>query len=91
MPGAAALACRAARGSRQRSDHVRQVALQGVEAALSGLDLRDLVDDVLLLVFVVVRVSANPSTSLLQPRWAMSFLRGPMTLAEIRRARGVGG
>lgn len=34
---------------------------------------------------------ANPSTSLLQPRWAMSFLRGPMTLAEIRRARGAGG
>lgn len=24
----------------------------------------------------------------MQPRWAMSFLRGPMTGSEVRRARG---
>jgi hypothetical protein len=28
-------------------------------------------------------------TILLQPRWAMSFLRGPMTRNEIRRARAL--
>jgi hypothetical protein len=27
-------------------------------------------------------------SALLQPRWAMSFMRGPMTRGEIRRARG---
>ena len=37
--------------------------------------------------FVVRNVHAEPSTVLLQPRWAMSFLRGPMTASEIRRAR----
>jgi hypothetical protein len=38
--------------------------------------------------FVMRNVHAERSTVLLQPRWAMSFLRGPMTGAEIRRARG---
>jgi hypothetical protein len=33
-------------------------------------------------------VHAKQSTALMQPRWAMSFLRGPMTGIEVRRARG---
>jgi len=34
--------------------------------------------------------SAN-GTRLMQPRWALSLLRGPMTASEIRRARGAKG
>jgi hypothetical protein len=36
--------------------------------------------------FLVRNVHASPAMSLLQPRWALSFLRGPMTLGDIRRA-----
>ncbi|HEU4577877.1 MAG TPA: hypothetical protein VFS67_06465 [Polyangiaceae bacterium] len=36
--------------------------------------------------FLVRDVHAEPNTVLLQPRWALSYLRGPMTPAEIRRA-----
>ena len=35
--------------------------------------------------FLVRDVHATPNTVLLQPRWAMSFLRGPMTLGDVRR------
>ena len=35
----------------------------------------------------VVRNAHDPGAYLLQPRWAMSLLRGPMTRQEIRRAR----
>ncbi len=38
--------------------------------------------------FLVRNVHATPNTTLLKPRWAMSFLRGPMTPGDIRRARG---
>jgi len=41
--------------------------------------------------FLVRDVHATPNTVLLQPRWAMSFLRGPMTLGDLRRARGARG
>ena len=37
--------------------------------------------------FVLRDVHSRQSTVLMQPRWAMSFLRGPMTASEIRRAR----
>jgi hypothetical protein len=33
-------------------------------------------------------VHAKHGVTLLQPRWAMSFLRGPITLADIRKAAG---
>jgi len=39
--------------------------------------------------FVVRDAQAQQASVLVQPRWAMSFLRGPMTRGEIRRARGV--
>lgn len=37
--------------------------------------------------FVMRDVHARVGTILLQPRWAMSYLRGPMTRNEIRQAR----
>ncbi len=37
--------------------------------------------------FFVVRSPGSNEVSLLQPRWAMSLLRGPMTAAELRRLR----
>jgi len=36
--------------------------------------------------FFVRNVHAAREGVLLQPRWAMSLMRGPMTRAEIRRA-----
>jgi helicase HerA-like protein len=35
--------------------------------------------------FLVRNVHATPNSVLLQPRWALSYLRGPMTLGDIRR------
>jgi hypothetical protein len=37
--------------------------------------------------FVMRDVHSDQGTVLMQPRWAFSFLRGPMTASEIRRAR----
>jgi hypothetical protein len=37
--------------------------------------------------FVVRDVHAGQGAVLVQPRWAMSFMRGPMTREEIRRPR----
>ncbi|HEX4475047.1 MAG TPA: hypothetical protein VH142_08225, partial [Polyangiaceae bacterium] len=37
--------------------------------------------------FVMRDVHAESSVTLLQPRWAMSWLRGPMTRGELKRAR----
>jgi hypothetical protein len=37
--------------------------------------------------FLMRDAHADAGTLLLQPRWAMSFMRGPMTRSEIRKAR----
>jgi hypothetical protein len=37
--------------------------------------------------FLMRDAHADTGTLLLQPRWAMSFMRGPMTRSEIRKAR----
>jgi hypothetical protein len=37
--------------------------------------------------FVIRDVHVNNGIALLQPRWAMSLLRGPMTRTELKRAR----
>jgi hypothetical protein len=37
--------------------------------------------------FVMRNTRASQTTTLMQPRWAMSFLRGPMTPSELRRVR----
>ena len=39
--------------------------------------------------FLMRDVHDSRGTMLLQPRWAMSFLRAPMTRGEIQRARGL--
>ena len=36
----------------------------------------------------VLRNAHSPDTVLFQARWAMTFMRGPMTRAEIKKARG---
>ncbi len=41
--------------------------------------------------FVMRDAHSRNGSVLLQPRWAMSYLRGPMTRTELRRARGVEG
>lgn len=41
--------------------------------------------------FLVRNVHATPNMTLLESRWAMSFLRGPMTLGDLRMALGRGG
>src|SRR4051794_9106376 len=38
--------------------------------------------------FVIRDVHATQGLGLLQPRWSMSWLRGPLTRGELRRARG---
>jgi hypothetical protein len=37
--------------------------------------------------FVMRDVHSKEGTVLMQPRWAMSLMRGPMTAGEIRMAR----
>jgi hypothetical protein len=36
--------------------------------------------------FLVRNVHAEPNCRLVHPRWAMTYMRGPMTLADIQRA-----
>jgi hypothetical protein len=38
--------------------------------------------------FLTRNVHQTPSIALVQPRWALSYMRGPMTLGDIRRALG---
>lgn len=38
--------------------------------------------------FFVRNVHATPNCELVQPRWVMTYMRGPMTLGDIRRAVG---
>ena len=37
--------------------------------------------------FVVKNVHAEEAAVLVQPRWAMTWMKGPMTREELRRAR----
>jgi len=38
--------------------------------------------------FVIRDVHASQGLGLLQPRWTLSWLRGPLTRGELRKARG---
>ena len=38
--------------------------------------------------FLMSDVHSSAGTVLLQPRWCLSYLRGPMTQSELRRALG---
>ncbi len=58
------------------------------EAGGSAAELDDVIRRLGQRWFLVRNVHATPNTCLMQPRWALSFLRGPMTLGDIRRACG---
>ena len=81
---------------RLQTDADRERVVEGL-SALNGQDgtsARDLEQTLKRLAprwFVVRDTHAKEGTRLLHPRWAMSYLRGPMTRQEIRRAREVGG
>jgi hypothetical protein len=60
------------------------------EPGSSAPELSDLIRRLGQRWFLVRDVHATPNTVLLQPRWAMSFLRGPMTLGDVRRVMGRG-
>jgi hypothetical protein len=71
--------------------HAGTIAANGAQNASAAADeLEHTLQRLASRWFVVrnARVAAPPV--LLQPRYAMSVLRGPMTRGEIRRARGVG-
>jgi hypothetical protein len=56
-------------------------------AGTSAEELTELTKSLAARWFVMRNVHSQQSTQLLQPRWAMSLLRGPMTPHEIRLAR----
>lgn len=78
---------------RLQTDADRARVLEGLASATNandGASLAELGDITKRLAqrwFLVRDVHAKDGARLLQPRWAMSFMRGPMTGAEIRRAR----
>lgn len=53
------------------------------EPGASSKELHDLLRKLGKRWFVVRNVHGTPSTTLVQPRWALSYLRGPMTLGDI--------
>ena len=65
-----------------------------VVEALGGTkgELHDMLDSTLRVLaprwFVVRNAHDDTGPKLMQPRWAMTYLRGPMTRSEIKRARG---
>jgi DNA helicase HerA-like ATPase len=79
---------------RLQTDADRERVLEGLassEAGQGGASEQELAEITKCLAqrwFVFRDVHAERSTALMQPRWAMSLLRGPMTGAEVRRARG---
>jgi hypothetical protein len=78
---------------RLQTDADRQRVVEGLCAAsdashqLSAAELDDLTKRLAPRWFVMRDVHNGNGAVLFQPRWAMSYLRGPMTGAEIRRAR----
>jgi hypothetical protein len=63
----------------------------GGDGAMSGPELAKVVKMLAQRWFLMRDVHSAVGTMLLQPRWAMSVMRGPMTRGEIRRALGSGG
>ncbi len=56
------------------------------EAGCSSKELDALVSKLAKRWFLVRNVHAEPNCRLVHPRWAMTYMRGPMTLADIQRA-----
>ena len=78
---------------RLQTDADRARVIEGLCAAsdathaLSAAELDDITKRLAPRWFLMRDVQAGNGTVLLQPRWAMSYLRGPMTGSEIRKAR----
>jgi hypothetical protein len=69
-----------------RARVVEGLASSHAGAGASPSELAELTKNLAPRWFVTRNVHAEPNTQLVQPRWAMSLLRGPMTSQEIRRA-----
>jgi hypothetical protein len=63
----------------------------GPDGGVSGAELAKVVKMLAQRWFLMRDVHAGVGTMLLQPRWAMSVMRGPMTRVELRRALEVPG
>jgi hypothetical protein len=70
------------------ADRARVIeGLAGGDDGLSSSELGDLVKKLSQRWFLLRNARAKEGTQLFQSRWAMSWMRGPMTRTEIRRAR----
>lgn len=76
---------------RLQTDADRARVIEGLQiaGARDETDLDDLVQRLTPRWFLVRDAHSSEAPVLLQPRYAMSFLRGPMTRHEIRRARAL--
>jgi hypothetical protein len=78
---------------RLQTDADRARVIEGLCAAETGSDapsaaeLTDITKRLAQRWFLMRNVHSEQGTLLMQPRWAMSLLRGPMTASEIKRAR----
>jgi hypothetical protein len=70
---------------RLQTDADRTRVMEGLGEDAKKSELGELVKKLASRWFVV-RSAKSPRPTLLNPRWAMSYLRGPMTQSEIRRA-----
>jgi hypothetical protein len=75
---------------RLQTDADRARVVDGLGGASSelGRDLSRTLQRLAPRCFLLRDVHSEEGLALLQPRWAMSWLRGPMTRSELRRARG---
>lgn len=77
---------------RLQTDADRARVVEGLSTSAAGgtgasaAELTELTKQLAPRWFVLRDVHSSRGTELLQPRWAMSFLRGPMTPRDIRRA-----
>jgi hypothetical protein len=69
-----------------RNRVVEGLASAGVQGGHSSAELAAVLKQLAPRWFLMRDVHAQQGTLLMQPRWAMSFLKGPMTRNEIRRA-----
>jgi DNA helicase HerA-like ATPase len=72
---------------RLQTDADRARVVDGLSGAGDAAELASTIKRLAARWFVVRNVHAQDGNVLLQPRWAMSFMRGPMTRNEIRMAR----
>jgi hypothetical protein len=77
---------------RLQTDADRERVIEGLaneaRAGESAEQLTDILKQLAPRWFVVRDVHSKRGSVLMQPRWTMSFMRGPMTRQEIKRARG---